>query len=190
MRYLLFGVIAVIFIGCRSVSELKRMADCEYEFVTVDQIKMAGVDVDGKSKLKDLKFSDLAKITQTYLTGTLPVTLTANVSVRNPNEKPAALEKLDWKLFIEDIEITSGTINERFEIGAGETQILKIPASIDAMEFLKDETKKEVLNFAFNVADPSGKPTHMKIKIKPAIRVGNTLLAAPNYFTVKQKLTE
>lgn len=178
------------YVGCKSVSEAKRMANCTYEFHSVKNIVMAGVNVDDAEKLKDLKFSDLGKITQTYLTGTLPVRLTANISVTNPNKKTASVERLDWIMYVDDSELARGVLNDRFEITQGSTNILPIDISFDVMDLLKDESKKTMLNFAFNLAEVGGKPAKLKIKIRPSVRIGSTVLASPGYFTVNHKIGE
>lgn len=170
--------------GCKSIFETKRMADCVYEFHSVEKITLAGVKVGSASKLKDLAFPDLAKITQSYLSGTLPAKFTANISIQNPNKKLAALEKMEWKMFVEDVEIVNGVMDKRVEIGAGLSTIMPIDVELNLMTLLKDESKKELLNFALNLADAGGTPTKLSIKIKPSVRVGGVLIATPNFFTV------
>jgi len=182
-------MVTVLF-GCKSVTELKRMADCNYEFLSVSNVKLAGVGIDGMNNLKDLKFSDLGVITQTYLTGKLPVKFDANVGIQNPNDKTASLEKLDWKFFIEDVEVTSGVITDKVTIESNQSIILPIKVDLDLMELMKDENKKTIYNFAFSLAEIDSHTSKIKIKIKPAVKVAGKLVSTPNYFTITETVGE
>jgi len=182
------AVLFVTFESCdvlQQATELHTFSKCEFRLNTIDNIKLAGVDVQNIKDFSDINFIDAAKISQALLTGNLPLSFRLNVEAKNPNQKTAALNKLEWILFIDDIEMTSGTTNERIEIPANNGQsILPLYMSFDLFDILKGETADAIMNFGLNLSGNGNRPTRIMVKARPTIIVGGTVLNYPGYITV------
>lgn len=184
-------IISSLFVSCRSLLQANRLADCQYEFDSFSNVLVAGTSLDGVTKLSDLSFFDAGKITAGFLKGDLPMSLTANVAVINPNKRTAAVNSVEWIVLIDDKEIATGELTERFEVAPnGGKALMPLKMNIDLAEALKSKDKGNLMNFAFNLTGKGGiLPSEVTIKVKPALKIGNKQVKIPGYITVKQKIT-
>ncbi len=174
----------------QQASELHTFTKCKFRLKSVDDITLAGINIQDKESFSDLTLSDAAKVTQTLLGGSLPLSFTLNIEGKNPNNKKAALNKLDWILFIDDIEMTSGTNSERVEIPANNgTGILPLFINIDLKKVLSKETQSSLLNFGFNLAGGGGKPTRIMVKAKPTVYITGQPIKYPGYIKIREEFS-
>jgi len=112
------------------------------------------------------------------------------VEVKNPGPALAAVSYIEWIAYIDNVEISSGRIDDRVEIPAnGGTAIVPIHIESDLFEYLQGDSPKTMLNFALNLVDAGGQPTRLSLKIKPAVYIGSKLVRAPDYFTISKEFT-
>jgi len=180
--------------GCDILNQATQMLNltkCEFRLATVDQLKLAGVNIQQVHKLSDLNMLDAGKITAAALSGgSLPLTFTLNVEAKNPNSSMAGLNRLDWILLIDDIEMVSGTNQNRVQIPAnGGTATLPLAISVDLKQALKGKSGDAIANFGLNLAGAGNRPTRITLKAKPTIVVGNQTIAYPGYLTVQNEFT-
>ncbi|MCD4678766.1 MAG: hypothetical protein K8S00_00115 [Bacteroidales bacterium] len=174
----------------RQINEMNAFSKCDFRLYTIEDIKLAGVDIQQYKSYKDLKFMDIATISTSLAKGNLPLTFTLNVQVKNPNPATAALNKMEWILFIDEIEILQGVSNQRAEIPPnGGISNLPLQINADLMKVLSGESAEAVSNFAFNLAGQGNRPSRIMLKVKPAIMVGNTPVSYPGYISVKNEFT-
>jgi hypothetical protein len=150
-------------------------------------MNLAGVNVQNKHAISDLTIMEGAKIAGVIAGGTLPLTFDLNIGVKNPNPKLAAMNKLDWILYIDDIEMTSGVLNQRIEIPASAVITFPVAMSLDLMKSLNGKSGDALINFALNLSGNGSRPTRIKLKAKPTIMVGTTPINYPGYITIKQE---
>ncbi|MBK6347114.1 MAG: hypothetical protein IPF68_14520 [Bacteroidales bacterium] len=193
-------VIAAIFLmitlitGCEILDQARQVAmlsKCEFKLKTVDQLRLAGVNIQQVKKLTDLNMMDAAKITAAAVSGgSLPLNFTLNVEARNPNTNTAGLTKLDWILYIDDIQMVSGVNEQRVQIpGNGGTGIIPLSIGIDLKQALKGKSGDAIANFGLNLAGAGNKPSRITLKAKPTIMVGSQAIAYPGYLTIQNEFT-
>ena len=188
ITFLLIGTLT--FQSCDILQQLQQMATfakCEFKMKTLTNTKLVGLNIQQKKSFKDLSFLDAASVTKTLLSGKLPLTFQLNIETKNPNQTTAAMEKIEWKLYIDDILMTTGKVNKAVSIPPGGVKNLPIKIDLDLKELLKKETKTAILNFGFNLADAGNYPTRVRLDIKPTIKVGGMALEYPGYFTLKKE---
>jgi len=174
----------------RQLNEIKTFAKCDFRLYTIEDIKLAGVDIQQYKSYNEMNLLDIAVIGSSASKGILPLTFTLNVQVKNPNSTPAAINKMDWILFIDDIEILDGISNQRMEIPAnGRISNLPLQINADLMKVLTKESVEAISNFAFNLSGQGKRPSNITLKIKPSIMVGNTPVNYPGYISVKNEFT-
>jgi len=188
-------LISLIFVsGCDILDQARQVAmlsKCQFKLSSVDQLRLAGVNIQQIHKLSDLTMMDAAKITTAAaIGGTLPLNFTLNVEAKNPNSTTAGLTKLDWILLIDDIEMVSGVNNQHVQIPAnGGTAILPLTIGIDLKQALKGKSADAIANFGLNLAGAGNRPTRITLKAKPTIMVGSQSIAYPGYLTIQNEFT-
>jgi hypothetical protein len=189
MRTKIAWVVVVLFMAsCAQVKQLTNLLNCDFRVSSVDNINMAGIDVQKIKTFTDLKFTDGAKLLAAVAQGTLPLNLTVNIEAKNPNTQMAALNKLDWILLIDDIEMANGSTTKRVEVPPNNgTGIFPIQMTSDLTKVLSGQSAKSIVNFGLNLAGYGSRPTRIAVKAKPTILVGGAAIMYPGYITIKSE---
>lgn len=176
--------------SCSILSELTALSKCEFSFHSAQDPVLAGIDVMRVQNYSDLTFLDGQRIVSNILQKRLPFGITANVEVRNPGVVTAALNYIEWIAFIDDVQISTGRIDQRVEIpGNGGVALVPIRIESDLFQYLQGDNPRTMLNFALNLVDAGGQPTRLSMKIKPSVYVGSTLVPYPDYFTISKSFS-
>jgi hypothetical protein len=170
----------------QQTSEMKNFGKCEFRIESARKMNLGGISIQGKDAVGDLSFYEITKIGTVVAGGTLPLTFDLNIEVRNPNPVLAAMNKLDWILLIDDIEMTRGALNQRIEVPAGSLANFPVFINLDLMKSLTGKSGDALINFAMNLAGASSRPTRIKLKAKPTVMIGTTPVEYPGYITIRQ----
>ncbi len=181
-------LISIIWLqSCDVLQQMATFTKCEFKMNSLTDTKLAGVNIQNKSSFSDLTFTDAANVTKTLLGGELPLTFNLNIEAKNPNPATAAMQKMNWILYIDDNEITQGLLDQPINIPPGETTNIPLAIKLDLKKLLNNKTRNSLLNFAFNLADAGGYPTRVKLAIKPTINVAGIPIEYPGYFNLKKE---
>lgn len=183
-RLFVFIISIVFVVSCSSVKQANNFKDCTYSFASIEDLKVGNIDIQGKKSFRDLNMSETTGISQLLMAKKLPISLTANISITNPNSKTASIDVLEWILLIKDKEIAKGIINNKIEVKPNQTINIPIPISTDIGTVLKAFSLSEITHIMFNISDISGIPVEAKLKVKPAIRVGKKEIKSPSFFII------
>jgi hypothetical protein len=178
--------------GCGVAKQAKlvsSLANCEFRILSVQDVNLEGVMLQDIKSVKDLNFTDVARIIAGLTSPTFPLSLRLNIEGRNPNTREAGLNKLDWILFIDDNQMTSGILDEPFSIPANGTAIVPVQIGLDLKQVLSGKSAEAILNFCMNLAGVGNVPTRFKIKLKPTVIVAGNTLTYPGYITVRTSYT-
>ncbi|MDY0102562.1 MAG: hypothetical protein RBS07_06450 [Lentimicrobium sp.] len=171
-------------------SQVANLTKCEFRLKSVDQMRLAGVNIQQVDQLSDLNFIDAAKITAAATSGNLPLNFTLNVEAKNPNSAAAGLNRLEWILLIDDIQMVSGVNEQNVQIAAnGGTSVIPLTIGVNLKEALKGKSADAIANFGLNLAGAGNKPTRITLKAKPSILVNGRSIAYPGYLTVENEFT-
>lgn len=188
--FLLASVLLLIVVSCSYLGKLHTLSKCEFRVTTLDQPVIANIDIQNIKSFADLKMLETGQITRSILKGKLPLSFILNVEVRNPNSRSAALNKLEYIAFIDDIQIATGSVEKYIEIESdGGISTIPIKVVTDIMEVLKKDAIEALFNFSLNLADTGNRPTRVSLKIKPYITVGGKDLVYPGYIKVKREFS-
>lgn len=188
MRHKYLFLLAVIFIvSCSQIKEFTSLLTCDFRLSSADNITLGGVNVQKLKSFSDFSLIDGTALLATIASGSLPLTFTLNVEARNPNKEKAALSKLDWIAFIDDIQIATGTTAKRVEIAPNNgTGTFPIRINTDLVRLLSGQSGKNIVNFGLNLVDAGNRPTRISLKAKPTIMVGSNAVQYPGYITIKK----
>ncbi len=177
-----------IFQGCEVVQQAQQavnLVNCQFRISSVSNVTVGGVNVTSYKSVKDLNFADVAKITAAAAKSNFPLTMTLNLEGKNPNTASAGLNRIDYILFIDDIQMTAGYVEKSFTIPPNNgTAMIPLNFTFDLKQVLQGKTLDAIINFGFNLAGVGNKPTRISIKLKPSIMIGPTQLEYPGYLTV------
>lgn len=194
MKKKLFAVLSLILIlpSCdilRQVEEMKMLSKCEFRINSVTDIHLAGVNVSRIQQISDVRPLDLLRLTNAVLNDDLPLNFNLNLEVKNPNDQAASLNRLEWILFIDELQMLQGTVNERFSTGPGETGLLPVQIGFNLAEVLQDERSDKIIDFGLGLAEGSGKTSRVMVKLKPSVVVGQRNIMYPGWIEVRNEFT-
>ncbi len=189
IKSLLISLLVIfLFSSCAQLSQLANFASCEFRTTKVENVNLAGIDVQNTKSLSDLNLLTVGNLLKTVATGKLPLSFVLNVEAKNPNTSLAAMNKIQWIAILDSTELTRGVIDQRVEIQPNSTAIVPINISADLKEIFKGETGKSLINLGLNLAGSDGSPSsRLTIKIKPSILIGNYPLEYPGFITVSKE---
>ena len=181
----LFTLIAITSCGVvQQVQQIASFAKCDFKLNDVQNIRIAGISVQNYKGSADLNFGDAARLAAALTGSTLPLTFNLNIEAHNPNGQVAGLNRLEWILLIDDIEMLNGVNEEPVSIPANGSTIIPLRMNIDLRKALSGKSGQSLLNFGFNLAGANGEPTRIKLKAKPTILIGKFPVAYPGYITI------
>lgn len=190
-KILIFSIIMIVILtSCSAFKELMSFTKCEFRMKDIESIRLAGVNLEGKSSISDFKLTDISMFTQHALRGTLPLDMILNVEAKNPNQQSAAINQVEWIAYIDDLEMMTGFVNERIVIPANNgVGVIPLHIKFDMKKIAKSSTGNAIANLALNLMNIGEKESQFTIKIKPTILVGSFELEYPGYFTISKEFT-
>ncbi|MCF8388373.1 MAG: hypothetical protein K9G58_00045 [Bacteroidales bacterium] len=172
----------------QQAQQMYTLSKCDFRLSTIENIRLSGVNVQNKDQFSDLSLSDITQLTMAFVNKEMPLDFRLNIETKNPNQQTAALNKLDWILFIDDIEMTKGTTNQRIEIPPnGGINDLPLNINVDLFNVLSGESKDAIINFGLNLAGQGNQPTRVKVKAKPTVIVAGRSIDYPGYITINNE---
>jgi hypothetical protein len=186
-------VLTISFNSCELLQQAQQMtnlAKCDFRLQSVNQLNLAGINVQNIHKLSDLTLLDAGRLTAAVASGNYPLDFTLNVEARNPNPAAAALTKLDWILLIDNIEMTKGIVDQQVSIPANNgISVIPMKMHFDLKQALSGKGADAILNFGMNLAGAGNKPTRFTMKLQPTINIANFPITYPGYITVNTEFT-
>ena len=186
---LLVSVTFIVFLAScdvvNQVSQISNLAKCDFRLESVQQLNLAGVNVQNIQEISDLSMLDAGKLALAATSQQFPLDLTLNVEARNPNPAAAGMTKIDWILLIDDIEMTRGILDRQVTIpGNNGTAIIPMQMHVDLKKALSGKSADAVINFGLNLAGAGNKPTRFTVQLKPSIIVNGFPITYPGYLNV------
>ncbi|MBE0639209.1 MAG: LEA type 2 family protein [Bacteroidales bacterium] len=184
--------ITIFFFSCdllNQVEGMKMLSKCEFRINTVTDIRLAEVNISNIQKISDVKPLEMLQLTNAYLNKQLPLNFNLNLLVKNPNDQPASLNRLEWILFIDDSQLLEGVINQKFVTNPGETASLPLKVGFNLADVIEGDQINKIINYAMGLTDGSGKTTRIMIKLKPSVMIGQQSIMYPGWIEVRNEFT-
>lgn len=170
------------------VAQMANFANCKFNFNSVNQIQMLGINLHKGMSKTDLNITQLASLTNALMKRQLPVTFNVNVGVDNPNSIAASMAKMDYIISLNGKEVISTTLNKSISVPANGNSIVSIPITTDLFQLFSGESADAILNLAFKLAGATSDPVNVGLKVKPYISINGQQLAYPDYLTMNKVL--
>ena len=170
------------------VAQMANFANCTFNFDSVNQIQMLGVNLSKGMQKSDLNAAQLLTLANAVMKRELPVTFNVNVKVDNPNAIAASMAKMDYILSLNGKQVVSTTMNQGVNVPAQSSNTVSIPITTDLFQLFSGESADAIVNLAFKLAGASSDPVNVGLQVKPYITINNQQLAYPNYITMNKVL--
>ncbi len=170
------------------VAQMANLVNCTFDFNSVNQIQMLGVNLSKGMSKTDLNATQLLSLADAIMRKQLPVTFNVNVDVKNPNSIAAAMTKMDYILTLNGKQVVSTTMNNGINVPANSSSVVSIPITTDLFQLFSGESADAIVNLAFKLAGASSNPVNVGLKVKPYINIGNQQLAYPDFISMNKVL--
>lgn len=177
--------------SCEVLNQLAQMANfanCSFNFNSVNQIQMLGINLSKGMTKSDLNATQLLNLANSLMRKELPVTFNVNVDVTNPNTIAAAMSKMDYILSLNGKQVISTTMNKGINVPANGSSVVTIPITTDLFQLFSGESADAILNLAFKLAGASSDPVNVGLQVKPYISINGQSLAYPDFITMNKVL--
>ena len=170
------------------VAQMANFANCTFNFSSVNQIQMLGIDLSKGMTKDNLNITQAISLAEALRNRRLPVNFNLNLDVNNPNPIAASLSKMDYIVSLNGKQVISTTMSQSINVPANASNTISIPISTDLFQLFSGESADAIVNLAFKLAGASSNPVNVGIKVKPYINVGGRQLAYPDYITMNKTL--
>ena len=194
MKKIISGILLSIMLmlsGCTALqsglSNAYNLANCDYKYNSVSDITISGINVSkGLSPLMIPKLLSILSVNAS----SIPMNLTMNLDVKNPNSGTAAFQALSYIISIDDIQFTTGNFRQPFSVGAGETKMLPMTIGFDIAGLMKSNSRPAIENIAKNIIGLGDKSSKVTVQLKPSFKVGDQTFTSPIYIPLSFNLGE
>ncbi len=186
-RFSLLALVAVIMIafsGCSAISGIANFAKCDFDYNSVSDVTLCGINTGMKKGLTDFGLQDGLKIANAFATKSFPLSLSVNVDVKNPNTSTARLDGFEYILWIDDMRMTAGSMTKQISLAANQKTVMPVVLSFDLYELFSKESKDKLVTLACGLAGTDKAKSRVKLSIKPYFTIGNTMMRYPGYITI------
>jgi len=173
---------ATIFLsGCGVVNQiagLQAFSQSEYSFNSISNIQLANLNLGSGQALS---LSNIAAVAS-LLSGaqqSIPLGMTINLDVTNPNPIAAVLNSVDFDVIINDMQLTSGVINTPMRIEAGQTAVMPITFGVDVRNLMNAYSQQQVSSAVSSFLGITNNPANVTVRLRPSLMVGNTAIPSP-----------
>lgn len=192
LEFLCVSLFTVWLTSCsvaKQIDMAKTFAKCDFSLQNIENMQLADVKIQNVKSVKDLSLKKAVQLTEALNKKNLPLTFTLNLSVENPNEKPAGMNRLEWIVLIDNNEIVRGALDQIVEILPDSDAIVPLNIEMDLKKSFSSESAESLMKLAFNLAGEGDKPTRITVKVKPTINIAGLNIEYPGYIDVKTKVT-
>lgn len=186
-------LVALVIAGCginRQAQQIKALEKCTYRIVSADQITVGGADVKKLINDQDINLASLPGLALGLLRQDVPLKARLNLEVKNPTGDAASINQFEYKILINKQELADGFVNQEVNIGAGQATVVPVDMQINLYPFLSNSKVMGEIN-EFLKAGKGGPERKgiLTLKIKPSIKVGNSLVKYPGYITIDKEVS-
>ena len=170
------------------VAQMANLVNCTFDFNSVNQIQMLGINLSKGMSKTDLNATQLLSLAYAIMRKQLPLTFNVNVYVNNPHSIAAPIPTIDYILTLNGKQVVSTTMNNGINVPANSSSVVSIPITTDLFQLFSGESADAIVNLAFKLAGASSNPVNVGLKVKPYINIGNQQLAYPDFISMNKVL--
>lgn len=174
----------IMFSGCGVTNDLTsayNVTKCEYDYKSISNLTLSGVNLsNGISPTSIPKLLGVLGGTAS----SIPMNFTLNLNVKNPNTTAAIMNGLQYIISIDDVQFTTGRVDQTMNVAAGATQTLPLNIGVDLATLMTNNSKSSIQNIAKNFIGIGDTKSNVKVQIKPTFMIAGTPITSPVYYPV------
>ena len=170
------------------LAEMYNFSNCTFNFNSVNQIQMLGMNLDRGMSRDDLNAAQLLSLVNAISNKQLPVTFNVNLDVKNPNSIAASMAKMDYIVSLNGKQVISTTMSQAVNVPANSSNTVSIPITTDLFQLFSGEAADAIVNLAFKLAGASSDPVNVGLKVKPYVSINGQQLAYPDFISMNKVL--
>lgn len=169
MVFLIVGA-SLVWAGCQTLEQIAQLRHVDFGLNSVSQTHLAGVNIDQKNTLNDVRALEMARLVASLADGRLPLDFRLHIGAENPGENRVAarLVRMDWTLFLEGRETVSGRYDGDVMLPPGEQTDIPIDISLDLVRFFGDNLN-DLVQVALSLSGQGGSPRNVTLQATPII---------------------
>lgn len=193
-KLLLLCLTAIVISSCginRQAQQIKALEKCTYRITSADQITLGGADVKKMINNQDINLASLPGLALGLLRKDVPLRARLNLEVKNPTGDDASINEFEYKILINRQELATGFVNRALNVRAGQTSTVPVDMEVNVYPFVSNsKVMGEITDFL--KSGKNGGPEKkgiLTLKIRPSIKVGNTVVKYPGFITVDKEVS-
>lgn len=192
-RILLLCFTALAISSCginQQAAQIKALEKCTYRITSAEQVTLGGADVKKMLSNGDINLGSLPGLALGLLRKDVPLRARLNLEVKNPTGNDAAINEFEYKILINRQELATGFVNQALNVAAGQSSTVPVDMEINVYPFVSNsKVMGEISEFLKSSKGGPEKKGILTLKIKPSIKVGNTLVKYPGFITVDKEIS-
>ncbi|ACU03591.1 MULTISPECIES: LEA type 2 family protein [Pedobacter] len=192
-RIFLLCLAALALSGCginQQAAQIKALEKCTYRITSADQITLGGADVKKMVANGDVNLGSLPALALGLLRKDVPLRARLNLEVKNPTGNAAAINEFEYKILINRQELATGFVNQALNVAAGQSSTVPVDMEVNVYPFISNsKVMGEISDFLKSSKGGPEKKGILTLKIRPSIKVGNTLVKYPGFITIDKEVS-
>jgi hypothetical protein len=193
-RIVLFSLLLIAASGCginRQAQQIKALEKCTYRITSADEITVGGTDVKKLFAGQDINLASLPGLALGLLRQDVPLNARLNLEVKNPSGEDAAINQFEYKILVNNTDLAEGVVNQEVNVPAGQSTIVPVNMVVNLYPFVSNnKVMNELAEFVKAGKKGSAeKKGLLTLKIRPSIKVGNSLVKYPGFITVDKEIS-
>ena len=179
-----FSLMSIITLCACSAGDMLKtynMKNCEYSYKSATNVTISNINVSNGISIADAPKILLLLNSQNQ---SIPLSFLLTLDVKNPNSSEAAFHGMEYKVNIDGIDFTEGSIDEPFSVASGETKPLPIKIGTDVTQLIEKNSKDAVMNTVKNFIGLSNEKTKVRVDLRPKFLVAGKTVSSPTTFPV------
>lgn len=164
-----------------AASQAAAMKNCTYTYHSISNVAVG--DIQKSDALSLLALPKLMNLIGNAAE-TLPVSMTLNIEVQNPNAIRAGFEGLEYQLALDSIELTQGTLSTPFYVEPQTSATLPIDMKIDLRQLLTANNATALTRLAANLLGLGSSPSNLTVRLKPTLKLLHSEFTPRNFIPI------
>ncbi|MBC7567924.1 MAG: hypothetical protein H7223_13280 [Pedobacter sp.] len=193
-RVVMFFLLLIAVSGCginKQAQQIRALEKCTYRITSADEITIGGTDVKKLFAGQEFNLASLPGLAFGLLRQDVPLKARLNLEVKNTSGEDAAINQFEYKILINNADLAEGIVNQEVNVASGQSTIVPVNMIVNLYPFVSNN---KVMNqiAEFVKAGKDGGPEKkglLTLKIRPSIKVGNTLVKYPGFITIDKEIS-
>ena len=193
-RIVLFSLLVVAVYGCginKQAQQIKALEKCTYKITSADEITVGGTDVKKLFEGQEINLASLPGLAFGLLRQDVPLKARLNLEVKNPSGDDAAINQFEYKILINNADLAEGVVNQEVNVPAGQSTVVPVNMVVNLYPFVSNSKVMGQIAEFMKAGKNGGaeKKGLLTLKIRPSIKVGNSLVKYPGFITIDKEIS-